>query len=161
MRDPYSATVPCLPTSTRLPVRLLDQQELEGSRKGAWEVRRRAGSVARARCCICGASAQQLARCMPASRRRDAHGPWQHISPELFFGLDARTHDGSHVPDRSKWLTEIPKEITHSLHRHLPPQLPHDTLDAVDARQRLGAVLGAVGERRRGLDVGLEARREI
>ena len=37
MRDPYAATVPCLPTSTRLPVRLLDQQELEGSRKGAVE----------------------------------------------------------------------------------------------------------------------------
>ena len=35
MRDPYAATVSCLPTSTRLPVRLLDQQELEGSRNGA------------------------------------------------------------------------------------------------------------------------------
>ena len=47
------------------------------------------------------------------------------------------------------------------LHRHLPSQLADDTLDAVDARQRLGAVLGAVGERRRGLDVGLEARCEV
>ena len=35
MRDPYAATVPCLSTSARLPERLLDQQELEGSRNGA------------------------------------------------------------------------------------------------------------------------------
>ena len=48
------------------------------------------------------------------------------------------------------------------LHRHLPPQLADDTLDAADALERsAAAVLGAVGERRRGLDVGLEARREV
>ena len=47
------------------------------------------------------------------------------------------------------------------LHRHLPPQLADDTLDAVYARQRLGAVLGAVGERGRRFDVAFEARCEV
>ena len=34
VRYRYATTVPCLPSSARLPEQLLDQQELEGSRNG-------------------------------------------------------------------------------------------------------------------------------
>ena len=72
MRDPYAATVPCLPTSTRLPELLLDQQELEGSRKGAVGGAPAPGQRGAGALSYRGASAQQLALWMPVVPSRDA-----------------------------------------------------------------------------------------
>ena len=52
--------------------------------------------------------------------------------------------------------------LNNDLHGHRPSQLSNDLPHAADAlERRAAAVLGAVGERRRGLDVGLEARCEV
>ena len=90
-RDPCRATVPSARTSARLPERLLDQQELDGSRKGAVGGAPTRGSVERAHCRI--VMLPNDSRWMPVVRCRGMCACTSiHLSTELFFWLDARAH---------------------------------------------------------------------
>ena len=85
MRDPYAATVPCLPTSTGSQCGCWTSKSWRAAEREPWEVRRRPGSAGRARCRIVAPPHNSWLYGCPSSRLVMRNAWHIRLEPRIVF----------------------------------------------------------------------------